>query len=120
MPEYDEEINFEEKVCLELKEMRVLDINPDELRAWMSPGCGYEDDVVRKETGVEDEMYKNGTGMLSGWVGRNNPSSSRTVGRGKNNVRLLCTNKLGCASTVGNCDIRPPKEILYLLRGRYS
>ena len=54
--------------------MRVLDINPDELRAWMSPGYEDEDDVVRNEPGVEDEMYKNRSWMLSGWVGRNNPS----------------------------------------------
>jgi hypothetical protein len=120
MPEYDEEIIFEEKVCLELKEMRVLDINPDELRACMSPGYEDEDDMVRNEPGVEDEMYENGTKMQSGWVGRNSPSSSRTVGRGKNNVCELCTNKLGCACTVGNGDMRPPKEILDLLRGSYS
>ena len=124
VPEYNEEINFEEKVCLELKEMRVLDINPDELRAWMSPGYEDEDDVVndvvKNEPGVEYEMYENGTWMLSGWVGINNSSSSRTVGRGKNNVHELCTNKLGCACTVGNYDVRPPKEILDLLRGSYS
>ena len=37
--EYDflsdkEDINFEEKVCLELNEMGVLEINPEELRTW--------------------------------------------------------------------------------------
>ena len=28
----ENEINFEVKVCLEMKEMGVMDINPDELR----------------------------------------------------------------------------------------
>jgi hypothetical protein len=31
----ENEINFEEKVCKEMKEMGVMDINPDELRGWM-------------------------------------------------------------------------------------
>ena len=97
MPEYNEEINFEEKVCLELKEMRVLDINPDELRAWMIPEYRNADDHygVRNKPGVDEERYKNGTWMLSGWVGKINPTSSRTVGRGKNCVHEQCTNKPG-------------------------
>ena len=77
-------VNFEDKVCIERKEMRVLDIHPDELRKLRTRGCGDEDeDDVRNKPGVEDDMYRNGTWMLNGWVEiRNNNSSSKDVGRG--------------------------------------
>jgi hypothetical protein len=61
-PDEYAEINFEEKVCLELKEMGVLDIESDELRAWMISRYRYEgeDDEVKNKPGVENDMYKNG------------------------------------------------------------
>ena len=31
----EKDFNFEEKVCMELKEMSVMDIEPEELRGWM-------------------------------------------------------------------------------------
>ena len=41
----------------------------------MITGCGDkdEDDEVRNKPGVDNDMYKNGTWMLSGWVGKSTP-----------------------------------------------
>ena len=57
-------------MCLELKEMGVLDIESDELRAWMISRYGYEGefDKVKNKPGVEKDMYENGTWMLIGWM----------------------------------------------------
>ena len=54
--------------------MKILDIKPDELRAWRTLGCEDDGDGVRSEPGVEDESYRNGTWIVRGWVGVNNPS----------------------------------------------
>ena len=63
----------------------------------MTHGCEDEDEV-RSKPGAEDDIYENGTWMLSGWVvNRKSNSSSIKVVRGKNNVRAVCTIKLGCA-----------------------
>ena len=114
-----QDINFEEKVCLELNEMGVLEINPEELRTWMIDVCGDEDDV-RSKPGVEDDMYENGTWMLSGWVvNKKSNSSSSEVGRGNNNVRAVCTNKMGCACRDNNFEMGLPKLMLDLLQGNY-
>ena len=56
-------------------EIGVLEINQEELRNWMIHGCGDEDDVISKP-GVEDDMYENGTRMLSGWVVNKKSNSS--------------------------------------------
>ena len=59
-----EDGNFDEKVCKELNEMGIMDIQPDELRNWMSLRCGDDDgDGVKDKSGIEDEMYENGTWM---------------------------------------------------------
>jgi hypothetical protein len=42
-------INFEEKVCMQMKEMGVMDTNPDELRGWMMM---TSDNDVYKQAGV--------------------------------------------------------------------
>ena len=101
---------------MELKEMGVFEINPEEQRAWMTHGCGYEaDDDVRSKPGVEDDMYENGTWMLNDWVvNRKNNSFSNDVGRVKNNVHAVCTNKLGCACGNKNIEMGLPKELLDL------
>ena len=52
-------INCEENVCMKLKEMGVLEINPEELRIWKTHGFEDEDDV-RMKPGVDDNMYENG------------------------------------------------------------
>jgi hypothetical protein len=36
-------VNFEDKVCGELNEMGIMDIQPDELMEWMSLGCAKDD-----------------------------------------------------------------------------
>ena len=59
-----EDGNFDEKVCKELNEMGIMDIQPDELRNWMSLRFGDDDgDGVKDKSGIEDEMYENGTWM---------------------------------------------------------
>ena len=66
-------------------------------------------------------MYENGTWMLSGWVvNKKSNSSSSEVGRGNNNVRAVCTNKMGCACRDNNLEMGPPKEMLDLPRGTWS
>ena len=71
--------------------MGILDIQPDELRKWMSLRYGYDDgDEVKDKSGMEYEMYKNGTWMIDGRVviRKNiNNSSSKHVGSGKIKVR---------------------------------
>ena len=85
----EENVNFEEKVCKELNEMRVLDIQPEELSKLRSLECWYDNgDEVRERSGIEGEMYENGTGMVDDWVviiNNTNHSSSKKVGSGKSN-----------------------------------
>ena len=47
-------ISFDEKVCKELEEMGVLEINPEELRIWMHVGLEAE---VRMKPGADDDKY---------------------------------------------------------------
>ena len=69
--------------------------------------------------GVDDENYYGGTWMISDWVVNNsNNSSAKDVGRGKNNVQAVCTNKLGWP--FNNFELRKPKEILDIMQGSYS
>jgi hypothetical protein len=79
----ENEINVEENICMEMKEMGVMDINPDELRGWMMMTSDNDVDNVRNKPGVEVENYKNGTWMINGWINNNNTSSSEYVERGK-------------------------------------
>ena len=111
-------------MCKELNEMGIMDIQPNELMEWMCLGCGKDDgDGVKYESGVEDDMYGNGTWMIDGWVvvrNKNNNSSAKQVGSGKNKDRAECTNKLGCACARIIIEMGPPKEMSDLLQGSYS
>ena len=92
---------FEKLVCRELEEMGVLKIEPSEFIKWMHMKNGGE---VMRKSGVEN--YYGGTWMINGWVVSNNTPAA-AVGRGKNNVQSVCTNKLGCACK--KYEVRPPK-----------
>jgi hypothetical protein len=60
--------------------------------------------------------------MIDGWVvvrNKNNISSAKQVGSGKNKVHAECSNKLGCACA-RIIEMGPHKDMSDLLQGSYS